>query len=198
MAEDIEIPTWDSVKMIPSLITYISKIINQDMLRRFVAHKVLHKKIKVVNNFICNNCGYCYTTKRLHEDYSKCEKCKSQIITMSPSIMGLDIKKTSELTDIVPYMQRNCEVYFKNNWSCENDEFLTIKYKPQIPCFSAKFIVGDEACDNSIQNVIYKAALLCPFLWDKTFDWQLLYKKTSENGDHLTPLFIEFNLRGEL
>lgn len=56
------------------------------------------------------------------------------------------------------------------------------------PVFSAKFFGGEESVGINQHFTVCKAALLCPFIWDDTFDWDLMFKRNKASQSHIIPL----------
>jgi len=58
----------------------------------------------------------------------------------------------------------------------------------EMPSFAAKFCCGEQVVGGNQQICIYKAAVLCPFLWDDCFDWKYLSPKDSGRETHIFPV----------
>jgi DNA-directed RNA polymerase subunit RPC12/RpoP len=172
-------PTWQQVDIPKSFVDLIAKTSNGLIINYLLSDRVFRSENKIMYNYQCIRCGQNRNEIRQYEDFSSCEKCRTDLVVGYP--YWKDSKNTvrikTESSEIVNFMLFNYRKYFNENIS--EDKFFSIYWKNNR--FICKFAGGDEILDSSSVNAVAKAAILCPYLWDSSFNWKHLIK--NEHGE---------------
>lgn len=91
--------------------------------------------------------------------------------------------------------------FFSGHWEFDQTKYpLSKKYKkdediynkpPSVPqpLYTAQFMGGMKVQNLVMSTAVFRAAILCPYLWDNLFDWNLRKRKEIGQETHIFPLF---------
>lgn len=183
-----KLPTWRDVGMPLGLINSIKEASSTGLIAFLVDDRVYHKENKICYIYRCSDCGHRKSIMRQYEDYASCEKCTSSYVHGSPYWKENRIGSTMSLDplDIITNMTKNYYQYL-----CEyNDNSFNICWENGK--FYAFFLSGEKVGDYHPSSTIAKAAILCPFLWDATFNWQDSIRNDRDRHLHITHLIKQW------
>ncbi len=218
MDQAIQYPTWKDVGMPLSFLNYIRLLPAGEIIDYLLLNRVFRYHIRSQYVYMCDECRHVKKLSRNWEDYSQCERCSSGLISSSANWrMGKDKMKSyskheSHVRTIVREMTEVYGTYFRDyppdnflecDWEVDRDtlqlpngqEKAFGRYQQQedfipnsLPMFSVKFCCGDKVTSPDQTLAICHAALLCPFLWDDTYDWKYKMPRETNQATHILPL----------
>lgn len=170
-------PTWKDMS-IPGMLVYSIKTLPACyMIDSLVFQLVYRNRRRPLRTYFCNKCGHVHRPERSSEEISGCPKCESLLVhcsvqwRWSREVPSYSRKTGHKFDNIYEAMFHNYVVYFKatpppNFFDCGwGDNHLY-----------AQFAGGELVTGDSPRLCIAKAAILCPYLWDK------------EAADQLSPI----------
>jgi len=200
--DGVVFPTWADVGLSEGFASEVAQAPDH-ALQTLVDGRVFHNTRKVSFNYQCHTCGGTHKPERLVDDYSQCAKCQSMAITLVRSLRtprSTDRERgyrpqpghTPEYLDsIYEVMRDNYDEYFAGKIDPECILFTVGGREGHV--YEAAFLGGTKATANNIPQVIVRAAVSVPFLWDGTFDWKTKQFRTEPGREsHLTPILYDW------
>lgn len=183
-------PTWRDFDIPQGLVEVVKHLGRPDKLGFLVNDRVFRLENKINYQYECLRCGHSKIVTRQYEDYSSCDKCRSESVHGIPfwkecrnsdkAEINLDVSK------IINQMNANHFHYFGE--FVEN--IASVRWDKN--CFTSKFIGGEEVHDVSPVRSVAKAAILCPYLWDNNFNWCNKIKNDRGNDLHVSHLIMQW------
>lgn len=173
-SETCTLPTWRDVNVPPHVVNLIRRAKAGPALDRMVYELVYHCTRRVTYTYVCAGCRYSHTPNKITEDYPHCIRCgRKQLKCIGGwknsadriSSYSSNIRAANEL---IGQMRSNIGLY--TNQYTETGHF-TCGVTASPHGFFAQFTSGTAATARSPAAAVAKAAILCPFLWDRKFNW---------------------------
>jgi ribosomal protein L37AE/L43A len=185
-------PAWKDFDMPQRFVEAIRHTSNNSLIGFLTNDRVFRMENKINFQYECFKCGHSKVVTRQYEDYSSCEKCRSEFVHGIPfwkECRGSN-KATSNLdvSRIVSQMTANFAKYFGKI------DFDIAKIKWDNGAFVSKFVCGEEIVDVCPERSAAKAAILCPFLWDSDFNWRDGIKNDRGNDLHISHLLMQWGM----
>jgi ribosomal protein L37AE/L43A len=182
-------PTWRDFHISQTFVDAIRNAGNNNLIGFLLNDRVFRNENKVNYDYQCYRCGATKTVTRQYEDYSACEKCRSESVHGEPfwkdsrsskSGYGIDASRT------IAQMSFNYTNYF----DAIAENIVSIRWDSA--SFVAKFICGEEVYGYDPAITIAKAAILCPFLWDSNYNWRDHIHNDKGNDLHFSHLIMQW------
>lgn len=180
---EIVYPQWSDVGIPASLQDAMIQLEHGPLLTLLVEERVFHTENKTNFIYTCGACGWHHIVNRSYEAYDECQKCHAKQIKAVPFWKNSkDTVKPTHRSELVSYkiaeqMGVNYRTYFN-----VRDSLVLELYWNQFG-FNAKFKGGTgTVVATSPYVAIAKAAILCPYLWDSSFNWKI-GRKTDKTAD---------------
>lgn len=210
-------PSWDDVGVPPYLVEHIRRVPAGRVLNALSASIVRHVGTRMSLSYHCEVCGHAYKPQRAAEEYSLCSQCQSMRIrcirvlkTATDKAQPQPQQRRNRPQGIQPYgMPRNHDpedqdlededVGLESILKSMNDNYSKyfgveepgefVKSTWNSGSWRVKFCGGEQVFERSVAVAHKRAAILCPFLWDRTWDWKKGFR-IQEYGRkvHLTPI----------
>jgi ribosomal protein L37AE/L43A len=190
MDADRRYPMWRDFDIPDSIVNAIMRTNQQSLLGFLVNDRVFRQENKVSYQYECLRCGHTKQVTRQYEDYSSCEKCRSEAVHGTPHWKeyrgSVKAVNNMEAIRIISQMTVNQDRYFG-----------VLEPKPveviwENGGFVAQFIGGERVLDASPTNAVAKAAILCPYLWDNNFNWRDGIKNDRGNDLHISHIIMQW------
>lgn len=216
-------PSWEDVGVMPYLVEYIRRVPAGRVLNALSTSIVRHVGTRASLSYHCEGCGHSYKPQRAAEEYSVCGQCQSMRIRCirvlktatdkanqpqqqqpqrrnrpPQGINPYNLPEEREIEDedlslesILKSMSENYSKYFAVG---DPGEFVKSTWNSGL--WRVKFCGGEQVSDRSVVVAHKRAAVLCPFLWDRTWDWKKGFR-IQEYGRkvHLTPVLWQMGGR---
>lgn len=213
MERNHKYPSWTDVGVPPLLVEHIRSLPAGRTLNAVVAGVVRHASTRVSITYYCETCGHQHKPQRSADEYSICTACQSMAIRCGRSLKpssdrpggqaaprparrqdggGYALRAAPEppededatLTAILSAMSENYSKYFGVT---DPGEFVHSTWRSG--SWRVRFFGGEDVPDQSVVVAHKKAAVLCPFLWDRNFDWKKGFRiQEAGRRVHLTPI----------
>lgn len=205
-------PVWADVGVPPVLVEHLRSLPPGRTLNAVVAGVVRHAATRVSINYHCETCGHQHKPQRSADEYSICTECQSMAIRCVRSLKpssdraagqparparrqdggGYALRPPQDppededatLTAILSAM---CENYSKYFGVSDPGEFVHSTWRGGQ--WRVRFVGGEDVSDPSVAAAHKKASVLCPFLWDRNYDWKKGFRiQEAGRRVHLTPI----------
>lgn len=192
--------TWQDVGISQYFLDILRSLKPGDFLDCAIAMYVFDHNPKLNIKYACSGCGYSKTLQRIHEDYPCCVKCGNSTIYATPLIAYKEFMSYSdgevEISKIITALHKKYRSYY--NVMPDKDSFINfnIDFLNNNSIYTAQFLSGEQVTANSLSFAICKAAILCPFIWDNTYDWKSCSKKEPMKQTHISNLLYLLSTYG--
>lgn len=183
--------TWNDVFVPEVLVQKIHSLGPGRIMDSLVHQIVFKKKRRPVKIYSCNKCGEIYIPNKSTEEISFCEQCSSWDMCCRvdfkfslPVPFYSNQSKQFDLEKIYIELQNAFIYYYKEKPT--DQKFINCGWKEGI--VYCKFLGGEECTGFDPRSCMIKSAILCPYLWDFSFNWSEKKDEDIENTDHLTPI----------
>lgn len=180
-------PTWEDVSIPDSVVNSIKPLAGCYYLDSLLHQFVYRYKRKPQHTYACRQCGFCYKPDRSSEEIACCPICQcGRMRVTSVWRWGKEVppytRTNRDLNEIIDKMSVNYISYFGTaptpiincGWASD--------------CVYCQFKGGNLVRDYSSRLCFAKAAILCPYLWDTKFDWNLPKTMDTISIEHFSPI----------
>jgi ribosomal protein L37AE/L43A len=183
-------PAWKDFDIPQGVVDAIRRTNTDSLLGFLVNDRVFRAENKISYQYECFRCGHSKIVSRQYEDYSSCEKCRSEATHGIPfwkeSRGGDKAQSNLDASRIIAQMTLNYSKYFGSI------DFEIADIKWDVGGFLSKFVCGEGVFDASPERSVAKAAILCPFLWDNNFNWRDNIKNDRGNDLHISHIIMQW------
>ena len=185
-------PSWEDVGIPLLLVNSIKTLPPCYMLDSLVHQLAFRGKRRPQYVYRCDRCGNQWRPERNSEEVTSCPKCGSYQVCCTPQLrFGKEIpsytKRIHHLNEVIRNVLINYVSYFK----VEPPEKLVDVGWGELNVY-AQFLGGERVVEISPKLCLYRAVILCPYLWDNSFDWTEDSRTDTLNVEHICPILHNF------
>ena len=185
-------PSWADVSIPQSIVYSVNELPPCYFMDSLVHQLVYRHKRKPQFTYTCQRCGFAYRPEQSSEEIACCQRCSSMLLrVVSNWRWGKEVpcysrKNTHKLQGIIGAMRDLYITYFGTpaatiiNCGWEDDYGY------------CQFSGGDKVYDRSVRMCIVKSAVLCPYIWDMSFDWSQPPHEDTVNTEHISPILNNY------
>jgi DNA-directed RNA polymerase subunit RPC12/RpoP len=184
-------PTWSDVGVPQQLVDYIKELPPGGFLDSLVHQFVYRGTRRPSYLYRCARCGYKYRPERALEEIACCPQCQNTLLTRSSRVswfreVNYYSRSDHRIPTIINIVYNSYRYYF-GEWITSVVEDCGWNEEDDLVHF--KFFGGERFEDVSPKMCLLKAAVLCPYLWDTTFNWNVPRGDDCVHVEVLGPLF---------
>ncbi len=193
----LKTPSWGDVNVPSSLVNSIkaATLYSQSSLMDSLIHQfIFRNRRRPSYHYTCSACQYHWRSERSTEEVGSCPSCPSNVITSVVVLrFGKEVPaytKRASFDDVLNQLKQNYLYYF----GTIPEPFADVGWQRNFPYGEvySQFVGGERISEGSVRMCLAKAAILNPFLWDRSFDWSQDRGVDKMNVDHISPILAYF------
>ena len=184
----MDFPSWHDVAMPLTLIESVKRLPPCYFLDSLVHQLVMGNKRKPQYTYTCDTCGCSHRPEKATDEVVHCPECDGQQMRCAASwrftkeIQPFSRSSYVSLAKLISSMRGNFICYFG-----EMPKYMNCGWDVSGGLY-CQFQGGELVCDTTPRLCIVKAAILCPYLWNNSFN----DKTDTIHGEHLAPILHNY------